>query len=260
MTGKLVRRATDPSPSASPAYRLFPSEQTDSQSKTELTRTFSTIHRPRPLRRSNTAPSSLPLPDPIVAALSPAFEVDELDSDENGRTPTPSSHGSPTTPKHNDVFAYPNTRLSDTSQSTDRSTEPSWEMITIGKPLEPGDLLDDELLHEDDIDDEDWLAKTKPQVSIARSMSVTRANKEKLVVKPVGRGSNSIRGREKRREGASRATIEGRRNEIKRELLGDRSLTGKNEKLVEKKSLTPTLHHVEDNGNRNSVWGLIESV
>jgi hypothetical protein len=115
-------------------------------------------------------------------------------------------------------------------------------------------------LHEDDIDDEEWLAKTKPQVAIARSVSVTRANKQKVSVQPIRVGSISTKGRETRTAPGSRAAIEGKRNELKREILGDRGITGKDEKLKEKKAMTPTLHFVDEGMNRKSVWGQIESV
>jgi hypothetical protein len=189
----------------------------------------------------------------------------------DGLTPTPSTPGSPSTPKslsHND--AYPSVRISDPFST--KSKDPAWEMITIGKPLEPGDIMDDALLHESDIDDESWLSKSKPQVAIARSISVTRANKPKISVQqyPIRVSSVSIKAPRDTRTapqpqppplpGSRMAVQDGRRNELRREILGDRGFSAEDETLKEKKAMVPVLHLVDEGVNRKSVWGQIESV
>jgi hypothetical protein len=96
-TGKPMRHATEPSPADS-AYKLFPA----SPSHPRLPH-ISTLHRPRPIKRSRASPPSLGSPATLDSRLSPALERDELipeedEDDGSGLTPTPSTPASPTTP------------------------------------------------------------------------------------------------------------------------------------------------------------------
>jgi hypothetical protein len=227
-----------------------------------------TLYRPRPLRRSRTAPSQLPIPNGMQdGSLSPALEVDELHLDETdqGLTPTPSPPASPSTPKSASRDDPPMMKHHHGSwDSKAGSGETPWEMITIGKSIEPGDILDDELLHEDDIDDEDWLEKCKPQVAIARSMSVTKTSR-KVRVKPVVHSTaRSISGSSK---GSSTVELNGptgkraeMEKELQKELFGDRNINDRDEKILENKALTPVMHLVGGESSRKSVWGTIECI
>jgi hypothetical protein len=221
------------------------------------------LHRPRPLRRSRTAPSHLPVPNATHdGSLSPAFEADELALDETdqGLTPTPSSPGSPTTPESG-PHANP-ALMEHRHQSWDsKAGSTTWEMITIGKSVEPGDILDDELLHEDDIDDEEWLEKCKPQVAIARSMSVTKANRKVRRVRPAGpasKDSSPMLDAAAAPPTTNKRTV--MKKELRMEIFGDRGMSGRDEKVLENKALTPVMHHVGDESSRKSVWGSIECI
>jgi hypothetical protein len=239
----LVRRATEPSPStASPSYMLFPNPSNQanirlphiSQALRRNPTQISTVNRPRPVKRHNTSPSNLRSPALVLTPmqqpkLSPAFEVDELapsrpptqDSDHQGLTPTPSSVGSPSTPKS--ITASPPHRKHSWASS---HGDAAWEMITVKKRYSPGDLFTasttnvPSTMHGATIplqstfsaapiqsstpgpenstkpaskgDDDDWFADA-PEVVVARTVSVTRANSQrKLFVRPVRGSSRAV--------------------------------------------------------------------
>jgi hypothetical protein len=120
---------------------------------------------------------------------------DELFVDEKNRqalTPTPSEPSSPSTPKDGEeghLGGRPNTwkySLMDTS-------EPAWEMITVGKKAEPGDRMSESTvghdLHGDPRHDTIYnaiqdiemdLHSYRAEVQVARSLSVTKAKRHLL--------------------------------------------------------------------------------
>jgi hypothetical protein len=181
------RRATTPEPS--PSYRLliFPPESSQQESK-HIT---STLHRPRPLRRSNTAPGALSpglknksMEDTALSQLSPMSEREEFleDSERQALTPTPSEPSTPNTPSDTTSEVQPfNPFPTDTSRnktwSDSFAKEPAWEMITIGKVVEPGDRVSGQVRVEGGEEQEDWHHNSPVQVQVARSMSVTKARR-----------------------------------------------------------------------------------
>lgn len=127
------------------------------------------------------------------------------------RTPTPSEPSTPTTPTDgHSVHSYNPFHDRTASASWERILEPSWEMITIGKMLEPGDrfsgataqvAVHDETSPIEKSPQRPWhplrmnsqLGKNGskpstrtevPQVQIARSMSVTKAHGARPMLKP----------------------------------------------------------------------------
>jgi hypothetical protein len=250
------RRATTPEPS--PSYRLliFPPEQIQQQAS-PLKHQVSTLHRPRPLRRSNTAPGALSpgLKDKHstdeATPLSPMSETDELlaleEKDEDDRqalTPTPSEPSTPTTPsdgRHSvhSFNPFTNDRGSAAWNSSLDVEEPSWEMITIGKLAEPGDRVSGQVRVEGTDDhhhqEDDWHHHHggNVKVSIARSVSVTKARRQ--IVGPTARP-------------------------FVRSSASTPKLGGRNERLIDRKPLTPTLVELVDvpGKNRKSVRGIVE--
>ncbi|KAF2663748.1 hypothetical protein BT63DRAFT_111269 [Microthyrium microscopicum] len=302
--GRLIRRATEPSPRDSPSYRLFP-DNTNSPALPHI----SSLHRPRPVKRNNSAPPALPTPIAHEQKLSPAFEADEMDFDDrDGLTPTPSSPASPSTPK-----SIPSEPIPDDAKSLARSirknswentssqnlSEHSWEMITVGKRLSPGDMLARAApvthiasvaatppVATPDDDTDEWLEE-QPKISIARSLSVTKAGaRQKLAVKPTRVGSqrkaNPNASTEQvvatgvpkavmvkpvqitvsqpdtsapiARPGGLRRQVLHR--DLTREIWGEREL---NEQVQSNRAMMPNLCVVEEPENRKSVWGVIES-
>jgi len=236
------RRAT--TPEQSPSYRLlvFPPESSSSprQNKHPL---IPTLHRPRPLRRSNTAPGALSpglknkqLEEELSKRLPPMSEREELLEEDNRQalTPTPSEPSTPTTPTDNQSMHSYNTFNNDRSSSAwDPSlTEPSWEMITIGKVAEPGDRFSDAKFATGEVqvqgldEPEGWHRSDEGVMQVARSMSVTKARRH--IVGP------------KRLEVVNK--------------------NGERERFVERKPLTPTLVQMVQvpGNNRKSVRVMIE--
>lgn len=367
--GALIRRATEPSP-ASPSYKLFPRSSSETERSVErlphvskaLRRNpphLSTIHRPRPIKRTNTSPSAVRSPLSLHTVsikrqhrLSPALETDELhppkitseESDGEGLTPTPSSPASPSTPTFSH---YPPVRKNSWETSS-VGHENAWEMITIKKRYSPGDefaasatnLLaamksvssppppppppsrappsaptpintkvavdfsnspltsaQTSTLSPLSVDEEDdWICEA-PQVVIARSVSVTRANSQrKLMVRPVRSTSRVAKApiltiaspsssAPSFQSGAATnaslllspsssttslpstprgAVVKGddrlqnKKLDLRREIWGETRAVEQDEKWIEKRSLTPKMCVVEEEV-RKSVWGMIET-
>lgn len=232
---------------------------------------ISTLHRPRPLRRANTAPGALSpgLKDKHSGVgepspLSTMSEVEEDLMDEDNRqalTPTPSEPSTPTTPTDaRSVHSFRTLVANRASTATTWDpalTEPSWEMITIGKMAEPGDRFSDaakfaaskvRVRSNSDEKDEDWHHDGKGVVQVARSMSVTKARRQ--IVGP--------------------KKVDGKRPQIKRvdgqQVVGPHKVElvrkdGGTERFVERKPLTPNLVQMVEmptGANRKSVRVVLE--
>jgi hypothetical protein len=271
------------------------------------------------------------------------------DSENDGLTPTPSSPASPTTPKS--ISVSPPRRQNSWSSSHSNQIEPSWEMITVKKRYSPGDLFNASNTNvaatlnaiaaagskpfgstpalrkvslpksslapannDDDDEDEDWV-NDAPQVIVARSISVTRANSQrKLLVRPTrgssrtataqiatiaaqhqqqlptivspastvssaaahsvaSSGATSISSANSTNTSVSGADsgpvspaerfgrLEAKKLDLRREIWGDSrdAVTKMDEQWREQRALTPQMCVVDDEENRKSVWGLIET-
>jgi hypothetical protein len=155
-------------------------------------------------------------------------DEDEYKHDELERqalTPTPSEPSTPTTPEdshsvHSFNPFHDHTRKTSTNSWEDKSThEPDWEMITIGKVAEPGDrfsgaqvrVIEDPSPVDSGTQQQPWhplrmnslVSKSKTnltntmtsqplqgkvEVQIARSMSVTKGQKARPVLRTSPRG------------------------------------------------------------------------
>jgi hypothetical protein len=173
-------------------------------------------------------------------------------------TPTPSEPSTPTTPTDSQGHSYQPFAGDRTSTATwdPALTEPSWEMITIGKVAEPGDRFSDaakfaaskvRVRSNSDEKDEDWHHDGEGIVQVARSMSVTKARRQ--IVGP--------------------RRVDGQRQQPKRldgqQVVGPHKVElvnkdGERERFVERKPLTPRLvQMVEMAGtNRKSVRVVVE--
>jgi hypothetical protein len=212
---------------------LFPPESSKGQ---RLERNDSLMNRPRPLRRTRTAPGALS-PTPSLdertpnstELLSPMSEETEelLSGNRQALTPTPSTPSQPSTPK-DDLEVDQRQRRPTGSKPppawkyTLIEEEPAWEMLTVRGNRQRSDSKDSDAVRINNAPlppiesptEEDW--HHTAEVSIARSLSVTRPRMQLL-----------------------------------------RPVKVDNERLVERKVLTPTLTTV-DVRNRKSVRVQIE--
>lgn len=159
----------------------------------------SVLSRPRPLRRTKTAPSLLSPKPEVDEPMSAATEADALLIDEKNRqalTPTPSEPSSPSTPKDGEEAKLGISSNTATWKYTLTDTsEPTWEMITVGKKAEPGDRMSEStvgLTHDGHPDprhdtiynaiadvDSNW-DHYRGEIQVARSLSVTKAKRHLL--------------------------------------------------------------------------------
>ncbi|KAE9965541.1 hypothetical protein EG328_009588 [Venturia inaequalis] len=265
------RRRTDtPEPSPGPVLRLFPAERTHSPKPSAQMSHISTVHRPRPLKRSNTAPGALS-PDlkekhsPSPLATMAEVVEDMMDEDiRQASTRTPSEPSTPTTPSDAHTthsFRTLAANRGSTATTWDPTmTQPSWEMITIGKLAEPGDRFSDAARfaasnvrvrsNSDDKADEDWHHDGEAGVvQIARSISVTKAKRQ--IVGP--RRVDGKRPQVKRIEGQPDVVGPHKVELVRRD--------GGTERFVERKALTPNLVQMVEmptGANRKSVRVILE--
>lgn len=262
-------RNTD-TPELSPGYtlRLFPVERTHSPKPPAQIPHISTMHRPRPLKRSNTAPGALSpglkdkhSPTPLATMAEVVEDLMEEDI-RQALTPTPSEPSTPTTPSDSHTLHSFRTlagNRASTATTWDPSlTEPSWQMITIGKMVEPGDRFSDaarfaasnvRVRSNSDQKDEDWHHDGEAGVvQIARSMSVTKAKRQ--IIGP--------------------RRVDGKRPQVQRlegqQVVGPHKVElvrkdGGTERFVERKPLTPNLVQMVEmptGANRKSVRVILE--
>jgi len=305
-----ARRGTEPSPRQSPAYGLSANDTEDASSD-DLPHISALLTRPRPIRRHNTAPSMLSVPIPQDQQLSPTFEADEMDPNDQGSTPTPSSPASPSTPTYlppapvwtGQNASVKSLRKNSWDNDSARSLNGPWEFITVSKRLSPGDLstkfvkpATPEPTVRQSID---WVVEERPQVSIARSLSVTKAGKRSNL-KPTRVNSRRNAGTstkygpklEKLKTSNSlpppvpaKDTTKGEANastkqvaspslvvvrtgsrredlqrDLTREIWGEHGLSGVGSQVRENRALTPNLCVVEEVETRKSVYAVMESV
>jgi hypothetical protein len=201
-------------------------------------------------------------------------------------------------------------------ESSGHKREDSWEVITVKKRYSPGDLFSasttnvailpipvqappaptrkapqpvstkgGEAVSPNGDEEEDWFNEA-PQVVVARSVSVKRANSQrKLLVRPIQSGSRTtvttpsiISPASTSSTALSAATsatsfsgtsspvpvvverLTGKKDELKREIWGDiRETALKEEDVKEARALTPQMCVVENEGRVKSVWGMIET-
>lgn len=227
------------------------------------------MHRPRPLKRSNTAPGALSpglkekhSPSPLATMA----EVGENLMEEDVRqalTPTPSEPSTPTTPSDSHTLhsfrTLAGNRASTATTWDPTLTEPSWEMITIGKMPEPGNKFSEAAKfapsnvrvrsNSDDKEEEDWHHDGEASVvQIARSVSVTKARRQIVGARRVDSKQSQI----KRLEGQQ--VVGPHKVELVRK-------DGGTERFVERKPLTPNLVQMVEmptGANRKSVRVVLE--
>ncbi|TLD37399.1 hypothetical protein E2P81_ATG04211 [Venturia nashicola] len=262
-------RTDTPEPSPGPVLRLFPAERIHSPRLPAQMPHISTMRTPSPLKRSNTAPTALSpdlkdkhLSSPLATMAEAAEDFMEEDVRQTS-TPTQSEPRTPTTPSDSHSMQPFRTmavnRVSTTTTWEPSLTEPSWEMITIGKMAEPGDRFSDAARfaasnvrvrsNSDEKADEDWHHDGEAGVvQIARSVSVTKARRQ--IVGP--------------------RRVDGKRPEVQR--LEGRQVVGPNkvelvrkdggtERFVERKPLTRNLVQMVEmptGANRKSVRVILE--
>lgn len=176
------RRATSPS-YRSPTFSLFPPAKPQ-----KAPRSPSPLHRPRPLRRSHTAPAASP--------NRPSFDKTGLLTPTSTEEPTSATTQTLATPSTMRSFDEGETTpgvAHDAKPLKPRVNEPSWEMVTKPTTAEPGVAAPVEASKPSQTSS----AKTKSnrekspdggsqvaQVSVARQISVSRA-RNPLLVRPV---------------------------------------------------------------------------
>ncbi|OCL08230.1 hypothetical protein AOQ84DRAFT_376953 [Glonium stellatum] len=176
---KPQRRATSPSPSKSPTFSLslFPPPAQTRDNHPPSPRVTS-LHRPRPLQRSNTAPGALSPSRQTFAQSDDAGKKSAHAAQEEPPTPELATHLMTPTPSTIQSFDSEETEATlvvakDTGPWKPRLPEPEWEIVA--KSVETPSQVEGENSPRPAKVDEPTPETTQVSVGVARTVSVSRS-------------------------------------------------------------------------------------